>query len=154
MVWPAPIGRGRASPLPPPEGPVLAVADGEGLLRALERAGPGTTILLADGIDRMPRYSDETPDDRRDPIDLAPASRDELPHVRVEDADEEVEVTQAISFPTGIRAGQRRSGHALVRAQLLHHALDGPAALVQAHRHPLRGVHPEEAPASCGSASM
>jgi hypothetical protein len=39
-------------------------------------------------------------------------------------------------------------------AQHLHHALDGPAALFQAHRHPLRGVHPEEAPASCGSASM
>jgi hypothetical protein len=120
------------------------------MLRALERAGPGTTILLADGIDRMPRYGDETPDDRRDPIDLAPAIRDELPHVRVE----EVEVTQAIGFPACIRAGQRRSGHALVRAQYLHHALDGPAALFQAHRHPLRGVHPEEAPASCGSASM
>jgi hypothetical protein len=104
MVWPAPTGRGRASP-PPPEGPVLEVADGEGLLRALKRAAPGTTILLADGIDRMPRYSDETPDDRRDMIDLAPASRDELPQVRVEDADEEVEATQAIGFPMGIRAG-------------------------------------------------
>jgi hypothetical protein len=117
-------------------------------------SGPGTTILLADGIDRMPRYSEEAPDYRRDPIDLAPARRDELFHVRVEDADEEVEITQAIGVPTGIRAGQRRSGHALVRAQHLHHALDGPGAFVQAHRHPLRDVHPEEAPASCDSASM
>jgi hypothetical protein len=87
-------------------------------------------------------------------IDLAHTSRDGLSHVSVEDADQEVEFTQAIGFRTGIRAGQHRSGRALVRAQQPHHALDGPAALVQAHRHPLRGVHAEEAPASCGSASM
>jgi hypothetical protein len=45
----------KAPPLPPPRGEVIRVATAEELLTVVERAGPGHTILLADGRYKPPR---------------------------------------------------------------------------------------------------
>jgi len=45
----------KAPPLPPPRGEVIRVATVDDLLAAVERVGPGGTILLADGHYRLPR---------------------------------------------------------------------------------------------------
>ncbi|MBI4661137.1 MAG: right-handed parallel beta-helix repeat-containing protein [Verrucomicrobia bacterium] len=45
----------KATPLPPPQGDVLHVANVEELLGAVDRVGPGGTILLADGQYKLPR---------------------------------------------------------------------------------------------------
>jgi len=46
----------QAPPLPPPSGEVIEVHDVDGLFQAAEDVHPGGTILLAEGIYRMPRY--------------------------------------------------------------------------------------------------
>ncbi len=46
----------KAPPLAKPAGPVIRVADVEGLYRAAAEVKPGATILLADGHYMMPRY--------------------------------------------------------------------------------------------------
>jgi hypothetical protein len=51
----APAWFSKAPPLAPPRGEVLRVATAEELLAAVERLGPGGTILLADGHYRVPR---------------------------------------------------------------------------------------------------
>jgi hypothetical protein len=45
----------KAPPLPPPAGEVIRVATADELLAAVDRVGPGGTILLADGHYRAPR---------------------------------------------------------------------------------------------------
>ena len=45
----------KAPPLPPPQGQVLRVASVDELLTAVDRVGPGGTILLAEGRYRVPR---------------------------------------------------------------------------------------------------
>jgi hypothetical protein len=52
----------RAAALPAPEGPVLRVHTAELLLQAIADAQPGTTILVADGHYRLPRYAEITAD--------------------------------------------------------------------------------------------
>lgn len=46
----------RAPALPPPSGPVIRASNVEELFRAADTVQPGGTILLADGLYRMPRY--------------------------------------------------------------------------------------------------
>jgi hypothetical protein len=46
----------KAPKLPPAEGPVVEVSDARGLIRAIEEARAGQTILLADGHYMMDRY--------------------------------------------------------------------------------------------------
>ena len=45
----------KAPPLPPPRGEVIRVATVDELLAAVDRVGPGGTILLADGHYQLPR---------------------------------------------------------------------------------------------------
>jgi alpha-mannosidase len=45
----------KAPPLPPPQGEVIPVATVDELLAAVDRVGPGGTILLADGHYKVPR---------------------------------------------------------------------------------------------------
>jgi hypothetical protein len=45
----------KAPPLPPPQGEVIRVATVDELLAAVDRVGPGGTILLADGQYKLPR---------------------------------------------------------------------------------------------------
>jgi len=45
----------KAPPLPPPTSGVIRVSTPNELLAAVERSGPGTTILLADGEYKLPR---------------------------------------------------------------------------------------------------
>ncbi|MCL5279882.1 MAG: right-handed parallel beta-helix repeat-containing protein [Planctomycetes bacterium] len=51
----APAWLPKAVPLPPPEGDVIRVTTGNELLAAVERIGPGGTIVLAEGHYRVPR---------------------------------------------------------------------------------------------------
>jgi hypothetical protein len=57
----APVGQpippwlSKAPPLPPPQGEVIRVATVDELLAAVDRVGPGGTILLADGQYKLPR---------------------------------------------------------------------------------------------------
>jgi hypothetical protein len=52
---PIPAWFPKATPLAPPQGDVIRVATARELLAAVERAGPGATILLADGRYKLPR---------------------------------------------------------------------------------------------------
>lgn len=52
---PIPSWFSTAPPLPLAQGPVLRVATADELLAAVDRAGPGSTILLADGRYQLPR---------------------------------------------------------------------------------------------------
>jgi hypothetical protein len=46
----------EAPPLPPPQGKIVNVSTVEDLLKAMEEAEPGRTVLVADGHYLMPRY--------------------------------------------------------------------------------------------------
>ncbi|MFC1717989.1 GDSL-type esterase/lipase family protein [Candidatus Poribacteria bacterium] len=48
----------KAPPLPAPEGDVIHVDSVEGLFQAVENVKPGSTIMVADGHYKMPRYLD------------------------------------------------------------------------------------------------
>src|SRR5436189_5217180 len=52
---PIPLWFAKAPPLPPPEGAVIRVATVDELLAAVDRVGPGGTVLLADGHYKVPR---------------------------------------------------------------------------------------------------
>jgi len=52
---PIPAWFPKAPPLPPPQGEVIRVATVDELLTAVDRVGPGDTILLADGHYKLPR---------------------------------------------------------------------------------------------------
>lgn len=52
-----------APPWPAPRGPVVEVATVEGLIRAIEEAEPGQTILVREGRYLMPRYVEIRADD-------------------------------------------------------------------------------------------
>lgn len=62
----------QAPPLPSPQGRVIAVSDFETLVRTIEAAEPNDTILVADGVYRMPRYVEI----RADGVTLRGASGD------------------------------------------------------------------------------
>jgi len=54
-LWSGPAWFPKAPPLPSPQGQVVRVSTVDELFAAVERSGPGTTILLADGHYRLPR---------------------------------------------------------------------------------------------------
>jgi hypothetical protein len=55
MSQPVPSWFPTAVPLPPPQGEVVRAATAEDLLAAVDRVGPGGTILLTDGRYKLPR---------------------------------------------------------------------------------------------------